>query len=260
MTLASLKRQAKAHGVHSLLAKPESNPKVAKNMKQGVMTFPLHLAPAELSGFNVCPKSTAGCRAGCLHTAGNPLYMDGKTKARIARTVLFFKNRGLFLDLLRAEIDAGIRKAHRANMAPAFRLNATSDIPWERQRADMNGCSGVTVVDYITRNGGEVYDYTKRANRTPPRGYHLTFSLAENNDRDAIQWLERGGNVAAVFNTKKGHPLPGTLILGDQAWPVIDGDLSDYRPGDPSPCIVGLRAKGDAIGDTTSGFVRGGAV
>lgn len=40
---------------------------------------------------------------------------------------------------------------------------------------------------------------------------------------------------------------------------MIDGDLSDYRPGDPSPCIVGLRAKGDAIGDA-SGFVRGGAL
>ena len=259
MSLASLKRAAKQHGVHSLLAKPESNPKVAKNMKSGVMTFPLHLAPAELSGFNVCPKSTAGCREGCLHTAGNPLYMDGKTKARIARTVLYFTNRGLFLNLLRAEIDAGIRKAHRANMAPAFRLNATSDIPWERVAFPITAGGG-GVVDYITRNGGEVYDYTKRANRVPPAGYHLTFSLAENNDSDAAQWLAGGGNVAVVFDTKKGQALPGTLILGDRAWPVIDGDLSDYRPGDPSPCIVGLRAKGDAIGDTTSGFVRGGAV
>ena len=255
MSLASLKRAAKAHGVHSLLAKPESNPKVAKNMKAGVMTFPLHLAPAELSGFNVCPASTAGCREGCLHTAGNPLYMDGKTKARIARTVLYFKQRELFLDLLRAEIDAGIRKAHRVNMAPAFRLNATSDIPWERVRADQNGCSGVTIIDYITRNGGEVYDYTKRANRIPPAGYHLTFSLAENNDRDAARWLAGGGNVAVVFDTKKGHPLPAEFM----GYPVIDGDLSDYRPGDLSPCIVGLRAKGDAIGDQ-SGFVRGGAV
>lgn len=140
MTFAALKRQARAHGVNSLLAQPESNPKVAKNMKSGVMTYPLHLAPAELSGFNVCASSTPGCREGCLHTAGNPLFMDGKTKARIARTVLYFKNRGLFLDLLRAEIDAGIRKAHRANMAPAFRLNATSDIPWERVRA--NGRQG----------------------------------------------------------------------------------------------------------------------
>jgi len=254
MSLASLKRLAKQHDVHSLLAKPESNPKVAKNMKSGVMTFPLHLAPAELSGFNVCPKSTPGCRKGCLHTAGNPLYMDGKTKARIARTVLYFKNRALFLDLLRAEIDAGIRKAHRANMAPAFRLNATSDIPWERVAFPITAGGG-GVVDYITRNGGEIYDYTKRANRTTPAGYHLTFSLAENNDSDAAQWLAGGGNVAVVFDTKKGQPLPAEFM----GHPVIDGDLSDYRPADPSPCIVGLRAKGDAIGDQ-SGFVRGGAV
>jgi hypothetical protein len=249
---AHYQRAAKQHGVHSLLAKPESNPKVAKNMKRGVMTFPLHLAPAELSGFNVCPKSTAGCRAGCLHTAGNPAYMDGKTKARIARTVLYFKQRELFLDLLRAEIDAAIRKAHKSNMAPAFRLNATSDIPWENVAINYDGHPAKTVAEYIALSGAEIYDYTKRANRKTPAGYHLTFSLAENNDADAIDWLERGGNVAVVFDTKKGHPLPAEFM----GHPVIDGDLSDYRPADPSPCIVGLRAKGDAIGDQ-SGFVRG---
>lgn len=64
----------------------------------------------------------------------------------------------------------------------------------------------ISVVDYITCQGGEVYDYTKRVNRTPPAGYHLTFSLAEDNDSDAVHWLERGGNVAAVFDTKKAKP------------------------------------------------------
>jgi hypothetical protein len=46
------------------------NPKTLKGMKQGYMTYILHLAPANLSGYEVCPKRTAGCTAACLNTAG----------------------------------------------------------------------------------------------------------------------------------------------------------------------------------------------
>ena len=46
------------------------NPKVLKGIKQGYNTYILHLAPADLSGFNTCPKATAGCKAACLNTAG----------------------------------------------------------------------------------------------------------------------------------------------------------------------------------------------
>ena len=244
---SELRRSANCY---SLLARPESNPKVAKNMKQGVMTFPMHLAPSDLSGFNVCPKSTQGCREACLHTAGNPVYMPGKTRARIARTKLYFQNRELFLELLMVEILAGIAKANRANMVPAFRLNATSDIPWERVKLPAS-LGGGTVAEFIISHGGELYDYTKRANRKLPPGYHLTFSLAENNDSDARKALNNGQNVAVVFNVKRGAPLPDQFM----GYSVIDGDLSDYRPADPENSIVGLRAKGDAIGET-SGFVR----
>jgi hypothetical protein len=249
-TRAELRRRVKPYGVYNLFAKPESNPKVAKNMKLGVMTFPMHLAPADLSGFNVCPKSTKGCRAACLHTAGNPVYMAGKTRARIARTRLYFQNRPMFLELLMVEILAGIAKASRADMVPAFRLNATSDIPWERVKLPAL-LGGGTVAQFIISHGGELYDYTKRANRKPQPGYHLTFSLAENNDSDARKALKNGQNVAVVFDVKRGAPLPDKFM----GFQVIDGDLSDYRPADPKNSIVGLRAKGDAIGDR-SGFVR----
>ena len=46
------------------------NPKILKGMKQGYMTYILHLAPADVSGYNTCPKATAGCKAACLNTAG----------------------------------------------------------------------------------------------------------------------------------------------------------------------------------------------
>ena len=68
----------------TLLATPLANPKVAKNDKLGVLTAPKHLAPASVSGFNVCPMATAGCRKACLHTAGNPAYMAGlRRSARV---------------------------------------------------------------------------------------------------------------------------------------------------------------------------------
>ena len=256
-TIKALKDELKTRGVNSFLTDPTANPKIAKNLKSGVITWGLHLAPADLSGFNVCAASTAGCREACLHTAGNPLYMVAKEKARIARTKLYFQDRELFLQGLQREIDAAFRKAKRVNMAPAFRLNATSDIPWERV-----ALGGETVINYISINGGECYDYTKRANRKSTDGYHLTFSLAESNLGDAVAAHRRGLNVAVVYDTPKGKPLPSTWSLGPiKGIPVHDGDLSDYRPADPTPCIVGLRAKGLAKGDQ-SGFVQaaGGAV
>jgi hypothetical protein len=56
--------------------------------------------------------------------------------------------------------------------------------------------------------------------------------------------------MAVVFHVKKGQALP-------KAWQgktVIDGDEHDARYDDPQGVIVGLRAKGQAINDTT-GFV-----
>jgi hypothetical protein len=253
--LASLKRDlSTVFGVGSLLAKPESNPKLAKNGKVGVMAAPLHLAPAKLSGYEVCPTSTAGCRAACLHTAGNPVYMTGKSKARIARTRAYFEMRTLFLSILVREISALEAKAHRAGMQAAIRLNATSDITWERVRFTADGVEYANLMERFP--DVEFYDYTKRANRRNlPANYTLTFSLAEGNDADALKALQNGINVAAVFNTKRTGDLPASYRLAGNVFNVHDGDEHDFRPLDPKGVIVGLRAKGSAIGDT-SGFVR----
>ena len=47
-----------------------ANPKIQKGTKLGYLSFILHLAPADLSGREVCPKRTAGCTSACLNTAG----------------------------------------------------------------------------------------------------------------------------------------------------------------------------------------------
>ena len=65
-----------------------------------------------------------------------------------------------------------------------------------------------------------------------------------------MEVLAKRGNVAVVFDTKVGHPLP-RRYLGAR---VIDGDLHDLRFLDPRGVVVGLRAKGLAKADQ-SGFV-----
>lgn len=260
-------------GVRTLLSEPDANPKIAKNMKRGVLTAPLHLAPAKLSGFEVCPMRTAGCTRACLHTAGNPAHMAQKRGARIARTKAYFKARNAFMIALAADIEALQRAADKAGMRCGVRLNATSDIPWEAvSLPPLDHYYGEVGRGFEWRTHANLmalfprvsfYDYTKRPNRWHklPRNYRLTFSLAENNDADAIAALQARHNVAAVFNVPPGKPLPRHYMLGvgtldlPHTFRVIDGDLHDFRPIDPRGVIVGLRAKGKARRDKT-GFVR----
>lgn len=237
--------------IDGLLSDPESNPKVAKNGKLGVLASPLHLAPARLSGFNVCAQASLGCTAACLHTAGNPAYMAGKTQARINRTLAYFKARAAFMAVFAFEVLALSQKALAFNMDSAARPNATSDIPFELIGLEIDGIQHANIFDAFPHVS--FYDYTKitkralrHANGLLPANYHLTFSRTESNHADCLRVLESGGSVAMVF--RKG--LPESYA----GFPVIDGDVTDYRPADPRGCIVGLKAKGKAKGDV-SGFV-----
>ena len=60
----------------------------------------LNLAPADLSKYNVCPMASAGCKAACLHTAGNPVFQKQKDKGRINRTRYYMQSRVEFLNQL----------------------------------------------------------------------------------------------------------------------------------------------------------------
>ena len=253
--------------IGSLLASPESNPKVAKNGKLGVMTAPLHLAPFDLSGYQVCPQASAGCAAACLHTAGNPAYMAQKDASRKVKTQAYFKARPAFLALLAFEIAAHARKAHKANMEPGIRLNATSDLPWETRKVTLTYDDGSTAEVGLMDMFPEVsfYDYTKVTKRAiawaegrMPVNYHLTFSRTEGNEDDVIRVLRAGGHVAVVMSATLYKASLANPTHTYSAWApqtvTIDGDAHDYRPADPKGCIVALKAKGDARRDT-SGFV-----
>jgi len=259
--------KAAGHPIHTILATPESNPKVAKNGKVDVLTAPMHLAPHNLSGFQVCAQASAGCAAACLHTAGNPVFMAQKDVIRKAKTVAYFKERDAFMAVLFFEIAALERKANQRDMECGVRLNATSDLPWERRKVNVDG-TDVFLMDYFPEV--QFYDYTKITKRAiafatgkMPENYHLTFSKTEANDSDCIKVLEAGGNVSVVCSLPvyKTAKATGSLPYPYDTPDAIDGDAHDYRPVDGDRrgnirggLIVALKAKGDAKHDT-SGFV-----
>ena len=64
-----------------------ANPKIQKGTKLGYLSFILHLAPADLSGRETCPKRTVGCTAACLNTAGRGgMFKRGENTIIITHT------------------------------------------------------------------------------------------------------------------------------------------------------------------------------
>jgi hypothetical protein len=226
--------------------------KTIKGNKLGVMTGVLYLAPNNVSGYEVCPKATAGCKAACLYTAGRGIYSKCQT-ARINKTKWFFEERDTFMALLVENINALIRKAHNNSYMPAVRLNGTSDIAWEKFKVIKDGVEYRSIFHAFP--DVQFYDYTAvlgRASALKLSNYHLTFSLKENNDKDARSALLQGYNLAVVFKLDRTDAKP----VSWQGYPVINGDETDVRFMDTKGGhIVGLFPKGKARYDTT-GFVR----
>ena len=224
-----------------------ANPKIQKGTKLGYLSFILHLAPADLSGRETCPKRTAGCTAACLNTAGRGgMFKKGETtnmiqKARIRKTNYFFNQRQDFMLDLKHDIEKAIKMAAKLGLIPVFRLNGTSDLSWEKY--DM--LPGLNVFECFP--DVQFYDYTKVPKRKVEGigNYHLTFSQADGNEKDANWAISKNMNVTVVFDK-----IP-TAYKGKE---VFDADDTDLRFLDPKGVVLGLKAKGRAKKDTT-GFV-----
>jgi len=233
------------------------NPKTLKGMAQGYMTYILHLAPADLSGREVCPKRTAGCTVACLNLAGRGgMFKKGETtnviqQARIRKTSFFFEERDGFMEWLVADINLAIKQSAKAGLIPAIRLNGTSDLSWEKYGFTDNGVFYQNI--FARFPNVQFYDYTKVLGRKVAgiTNYQLTFSNADGNEADVAKAIASGYNIATVFGLKKTQPMPETFM----GLPVFNGDESDLRFLDPKGVVVGLYAKGKAKKDTT-GFVK----
>ena len=221
------------------------NPKTDKNQSveglENIVVLHLNLAPADLSGYNVCPMASQGCKSACLHTAGNPVFQAQKDKGRINRARFYMQDRGKFITQLTRELVNFVKWCDKNKKIGVVRLNTTSDISWE----NYNLFEKFPMLQF--------YDYTKIQKRALkfargeyPPNYHLTYSLNEDNYDRAVEVLNEGGNIAVVFR----KDLPDTF-MGKK---VVNGDLHDLRYLDPKNVVVGLKAKGKAKTDH-SGFV-----
>ena len=231
------------------------NQKILKGEKLGYITKGIHLAPANLSGYEVCQWRSKGCTMACLNTAGRG-QMQRTQDSRIAKTKLFFEERFDFLTKLSKEIISSVKSASKKSMQAVFRPNLTSDIAWE----NIINEDGVTIFEKHGKT--QFYDYTKSFKRMCaflgkpfikgekfPSNYHLTFSRSEHNDTKCEMVLAMGGNVAVVFRNQ----LPKTW----KGFEVINGDETDLRFLDKKGVVVGLIEKGLAKKDST-GFVQEG--
>jgi hypothetical protein len=220
-----------------------ANPKIQKGTKLGYLSFILHLAPADLSGHETCPKRTAGCTAACLNTAGRGgMFKRGENtntiqKARIRKTVAFFFDRDQFMKDLYKDIVKAKKFAERQGLIPVFRLNGTSDLSWEKYTV---GTTDMNLFQLFPTT--QFYDYTKVLGRKVAQypNYHLTFSKADGNDADVARALAQGLSVVAVYDE-----IPAGVPSADE---------TDLRFLDPRGVMLGLKAKGRAKKDY-SGFV-----
>lgn len=239
-----------------LCTAPYANPKTAKSADYGYLNLILHLAPFDLSGYQVCRDATNGCAAACLNTAGRGgIIKRGEDTnaiqvARVRRTHLFFKDRDRFADMLWNDITKLVNVSALLGLRPAVRANGTSDLPWEliKLPGKFNGRTLMEAWQSV-----QFYDYTKVpiekrgiGSMLPPN-YDLTYSMNEGDESDyrAVQYLEHGYRAAAVFRKELPSHYYGV--------PVVPGDDHDLTFTHP-PCILGLKAKGKAVNDT-SGFV-----
>ena len=227
----------------------QASAKIVKSETVGQITAIFYGAPSTVSGYDVCAFASDGCREACLYSAGRGV-MNMVQAARIRKTKMFFEDRRGFMPQVIKDIEALIRKAKRENLTPSVRMNGTSDIKWEKISC---GCHKNLMEHFPASLIW--YDYTKvpiRYRQNLPENYSLTFSLNESNLDEALEALAMGTNVAAVFRLDHLGNLPEFF----HGYRVIDGDKHDARYLDAKGVVVGLKAKGDAIIDT-SGFVYG---
>lgn len=228
------KAQAKRETGLSYLGGVATSSKIKKGLKYDEMTYIIYLAPAKMSGFEVCPMRTAECTAACLNESGHnkiDIHENKINKSRITKTKLFFEHREFFMHWLVDEINAAHLKAQREGMTFSVRLNGTSDLSPEIFK--LNGKNILEIFPSV-----QFYDYTKVFNRirltSKYPNYDLTFSYSGENMAETIAALDSGVRAAIVFEEVPESYLGRT---------VIDGDEYDMRYVDNSDVIVGLKYK-----------------
>lgn len=226
--------QAKRMTGLSYLGGIATSSKIAKGLKYDEMTYILYLAPADRSGYEVCPMRSAECTAACLNESGHnkiDIHENTINKARITKTKLFFEQRKFFMSWLQDEIRSAQKKAAAAGKRFSVRLNGTSDLSPEQFHLD-----GKNILELFPEV--QFYDYTKVHKRIQLTkkysNYDITFSYSGENILQCMDALQKGTRVAMVF-----EEVPESFL----GYKVIDGDAYDMRYIDEESVIVGLKYK-----------------
>jgi hypothetical protein len=135
----------------------DGSTKVIKGNKLGYRTAILYLAPANMSGVNVCPMAKlAACADACLNTSGRGA-MTGVQMSRLRKTLFWLQYQQEAVALIKSEIRMFEARAKKQGWTLLVRLNGTSNLRFENY--------GI-VQSYPNV---QFYDYTKLANRKNAR-------------------------------------------------------------------------------------------
>ena len=228
-----------------LLSNPQANYKANKNIKLNNETYFLSFAHSDISGYNVCPMANklkanennpnkSNCSKVCVGYNGNANRFKSIMKSRIKKTKMFFEDRQNFMNALIKEIYLAIEKSNKKGFQASFRLNAYSDINWEKIKVEKFGNSSI----FELFPGIQFYDYTKLESRITPSNYSLTYSHFGKWEATK-KAIKKGLNVAMVFNKQNKLPKKYNGLR------VVNGDENDLRTpqNDGKGVIVGLLAK-----------------
>jgi len=207
----------------------------------GRLTAVVYLAPAFLSGREVCIKRTDECTTLCLGITSGRMVMTPVQEAMVWKTALRFGAPDLYFTLLCIEIKALVKKAKKLGLAPRVRLDGTSDLgDAEKLCALFPECG--------------FYEYTKvarRAHRWLDKHPNLRVALSFTgyNKTECIEYINMGGVVAVATDLTRHDAKPATH------WGinVIDGDKHDDVSADPRGSIRMLSWKGPRDGLNDAG-------
>lgn len=223
----------------SYLGKVGQSMKMRLSVEHHVMTYCIYLAPADMSGHNVCPNSKY-CKELCLNGSGQNkcdelargVYGSTINRSRIKKTKLFYEDREVFMKMMVHEIKSAKKRAEEMGYGFSVRINGTSDLSpiifkdKESGKNILEMFSDVQFYDYT-----KVYSRISLLKRYP--NYDLTLSYNGYNDDECKEFLRQGGKVAVVFF---GDKLPSKF----NGFDVVDANQYDMRYLDPKGCVMGL--------------------
>lgn len=240
--------------------------KAVKAQNFGYLNAIHYMAPAATAGVgNLCSHKSPFCESLCLGLtsgqAGMVKDIDSAApqgnivrQARVDKARRFMRDRAAYMRDVVRSLELVEKQARARGLKLCVRPNGSTDIAWEGVACERNGQTFRNIFEAFPRV--QFVDYTKNPRRfwrPLPANYHLTLSRSELNERDCLDALSRGVNVAVIFAGDKPRYW--------NTYRVVDGDLHDLRHLDPRGTVtkrgvvIGLSPKGRKAKKDMSGFV-----